>query len=303
MRVRSLGYVALEVDAPDAFGRFASDVLGVEAQSDAQVARLRIDARAWRVEARQGPRNDIVAAGFEVADGVEFEAFARHLRERGLEAQQDDALARERGVQCLLRTQDPAGMQVELFFGAREQNHRAPALPGHAGFVTGGQGLGHIALSTPDLDASERFYREALGFRLSDYIPLTIPGLGTFDLRFMHCNARHHTLALMGAPMPKRLLHFMFECRELDDVGRAYDRAQAHDAVSATLGRHTNDDMLSFYAVMPGGIEVEIGWGGLKLDEPTWSVVRHEKTSRWGHVRKRRPNPPADEPVNQREKT
>ena len=33
----------------------------------------------------------------------------------------------------------------------------------------------------------------------------------------------------------------------MDDVGLAYDRCVEDDAVVMTLGRHTNDHMVSFY--------------------------------------------------------
>ncbi|MBN9634385.1 MAG: VOC family protein, partial [Actinobacteria bacterium] len=44
-------------------------------------------------------------------------------------------------------------------------------------------------------------------------------------LEFYHCNARHHTLALIPAPMPKRMHHFMLQANTLDEVGFALDRA------------------------------------------------------------------------------
>ena len=51
-----------------------------------------------------------------------------------------------------------------------------------AGFVTGAQGLGHVVLLVPDLDAAERFFTAALGLRRTD----TVEG-GGLDLRFFHC--------------------------------------------------------------------------------------------------------------------
>jgi len=53
--------------------------------------------------------------------------------------------------------------------------------------------------------------------------------------------------------------------------------------VAQTLGRHTNDRMVSFYARAPSGLEVEVGYGAVNLDETSWRVSRHDKTSIWGH--------------------
>ena len=38
--------------------------------------------------------------------------------------------------------------------------------------------------------------------------------------------------------------------------------------MSATLGRHVNDKMLSFYMKTPGGFDVEFGCEGLQVDDP-----------------------------------
>jgi biphenyl-2,3-diol 1,2-dioxygenase len=56
------------------------------------------------------------------------------------------------------------------------------------------------------------------------------------ELTFLHCNPRHHTLALVPASMPKRLNHFMLQVDSMDDVGLAHDRTGRLDArISDTL--------------------------------------------------------------------
>ncbi len=52
----------------------------------------------------------------------------------------------------------------------------------------------------------------------------------------------------------------------------------------ATLGRHPNDLITSFYMHTPSDILVEYGWGGVEVDDATWQP--HEMTSVgsfWGH--------------------
>ena len=45
---------------------------------------------------------------------------------------------------------------------------------------------------------------------------------------------------------------------------RSMERAQAAQVpVTATLGRHTNDRMVSFYVRTPAGFEVEFGFGAI----------------------------------------
>ena len=56
-----------------------------------------------------------------------------------------------------------------------------------------------------------------------------------------------------------------------------------------SLGKHTNDQMISFYLITPSGFEVEYGFGGREIDDATWVPSRHTATSTWGHERLVRP--------------
>jgi len=48
-------------------------------------------------------------------------------------------------------------------------------------------------------------------------------GIG-LEVRFYHCNERHHTVAVAKGPfdLPQRLHHVMFEANDSDDVGAAF---------------------------------------------------------------------------------
>jgi 3,4-dihydroxy-9,10-secoandrosta-1,3,5(10)-triene-9,17-dione 4,5-dioxygenase len=53
-----------------------------------------------------------------------------------------------------------------------------------------------------------------------------------------------------------------------------------------TLGRHTNDHMVSFYCSTPDGYSVEIGCGGLAVtDDEHETTYEITKASVWGHRR------------------
>jgi hypothetical protein len=53
--------------------------------------------------------------------------------------------------------------------------------------------------------------------------------------------------------------------------------------IAASLGRHPNDLMPSFYAGAPSGFQVEYGHGGREIDDATWEVKRYHAASLWGH--------------------
>ena len=103
--------------------------------------------------------------------------------------------------------------------------------------------------------------------------------------RFLGCNPRHHSLALAPVPAPAGIVHLMIEAASLDDVGRALDRCARRGApVSATLGRHANDLMVSFYVRTPGGFDIEYGTDGRLVDDATWISRETTAVSLWGHT-------------------
>ena len=99
----------------------------------------------------------------------------------------------------------------------------------------------------------------------------------------MHCNERHHSLAMVDMGNINGLQHAMFEMKTIDDVGKALDRAMAAGVkITSTLGRHRNDGMLSFYMRSPFGFDVEIGCDCLLIDD-SWTVNEFCEGDVWGH--------------------
>ncbi len=286
MSITSLGYVGFRVRDPGAWSAFATEVLGVmESQPSGLGRRFRVDQQAWRLALEEGPEDDIAFLGLETAGPEALARLAERLRAAGVAVETAGSeLLDERRVFGLVSCHDPEGLRVEVYYGPCETRETPFVSPvGVDGFVTGEQGLGHVVLTTSDIGKSRAFYQDILGFRLSDIIRMRFSPEFALDLEFYHCNPRHHTLALVPSPAPKRLHHFMLQTARLDDVGLALDRAETAGApIAQTLGRHTNDQMVSFYAVTPAGFQVEYGWGACEVDE-AWRVVRHDKTSVWGH--------------------
>ena len=289
MSIGSLGYLGLKVKEPRAFAEFATNILGLmQGEGTDAAQRFRIDELAWRIAVEPGQSDDLAYLGFEVEGRPELEAIRARLVEGGVSVGNGSPeVIAERGVLGLISCRDPDGLPIEIFYGPTLRTETPFASPvGVAGFVTGTQGLGHVVLSTRDIAAARHFYQDLLGFRPSDTIRMRMGQQTSFDLEFFHCNPRHHTLALIPLPMPKRLHHIMLQVPTLDAVGFALERAQAAQApITATLGRHTNDRMVSFYTKTPAGFEVEFGFGAIEVDDATWRVTRHDKGSAWGHKR------------------
>ena len=239
-----------------------------------------------------GARDRLLATGWEVADAAALAAVRagpRGRRRRGQGGHPDELAARRVGE--LLRFDDPAGNAVEVFCGAALE-HRPAVSPYGNRFVTGDMGLGHVVLPVPGAaDAALAFYTDVLGFRLRDSMRMPPeflggqPGDPPVWFRFLGCCPRHHSLALAPMPAEAGIVHLMIEVATLDDVGRALDRCTRRGApVSASLGRHANDLMVSFYVRTPGGFDIEYGTDGRLVDDATWVTRETTAVSLWGHT-------------------
>src|SRR5262249_42558503 len=164
------------------------------------------------------------------------------------------------------------------FYGSEVAD--APFRPGRmiSGFRTGPLGMGHVLMFVQDISAALAFYRDLLGFRVSDYARAPVSAY------FLHVNPRHHSLALVEAPV-NGMHHLMVELYSFDDIGQGYDLALMNrEQIVATLGRHNNDLMTSFYMHTPSDFLVEYGWGGRDVDDTNWQPQELSSVaSFWGH--------------------
>lgn len=290
--IRSLGYMRIEATDVAAWREFGLKVLGmVEGQgTQPDALYLRMDDFPARLVIVPGEQDRLAVAGWETANAAGLDAVRKALTGAGVAFKEGtaDELA-DRRVAELIRFDDPSGNTLEVFHGAALQHRRVVSPYGHR-FVTGEQGLGHVVLSTHDDEAALRFYRDVLGFRLRDSMRLPPQLVGRPAdgapawLRFFGCNPRHHSLAFLPMPTPSGIVHLMVEVENADDVGLALDRALRRKVPqSATLGRHVNDQMLSFYMKTPGGFDVEFGTEGRQVDDQSWVARESTAVSLWGH--------------------
>lgn len=282
-RVRGLAYVTVESDRLSEWRDFGADLLGLQVspESSPDDILFRADAQCFRLRVVRGESERVVAIGWEVRSAEALQDIAQRVEKLGIEVSDLDGQGAPLGaVAGGVRFEDGSGLCVELIHGHRID--KAPFVsPLGSVFVTGQGGLGHVFQSVVDEDQHRTLYEEALGFRLSDHIDFPNGKTGTF----LHCNPRHHSMAYASFGEP-RVGHIMFETEDVDAVGRAYDRVLAGAAeLSSSLGRHSNDLMLSFYVNSPSQLQVEYGTDGLLIDDATWTPRRYSMTSFWGHQR------------------
>ncbi|EME57329.1 extradiol dioxygenase [Rhodococcus ruber BKS 20-38] len=287
--IKSLGYIKIQTDDMDRWRTFAFDVLGFAEGSGPEPGALylRMDERTARIVVVPGDSDRVVDVGWEVRDHAALARVRRSVEAAGVAVKVlsvDEADARR--AEEVIAFQDPSGTSVEVFHGP-VLDHSPVVTPHGDRFVTGAQGLGHVVLPVTDPEATFGFYTEVLGFlpRGAFRLP-TPPEVGPMRIRFLGVNQRHHSLALMPVRAGKDpgLIHIMVEVDTLDAVGRALDRVTREGySVSSTLGRHTNDKMVSFYVRAPGGWDIEYGTDGMAVDERYYTAEEITADSYWGH--------------------
>jgi 3,4-dihydroxy-9,10-secoandrosta-1,3,5(10)-triene-9,17-dione 4,5-dioxygenase len=284
--VRSLGYVIFGAIDLEQWRTFAPAVLGMQLVEHTETSlRFRMDEFGYRFQVEEGGPEGVHTIGWCVKGADELDEVVARVEKHGYEVTRhgvgsERALARN--VKDVASFTDPDGITIELFH-AFEEALTPFVSPTGARFVADNRlGLGHVFQLVSDVEKYNELYRDALGFTLSDYIgPAT----------FYHCNPRHHSFAFVPTPPARPHVqgvgHIMLETTDMDAVGRAIDAMNAHGArEKATLGKHTNDKMISFYVETPSKTQIEYGTGGILIeDEDTWVPTYYTSAHYWGHER------------------
>lgn len=287
--IKSLGYVTVQATDIPRWRQFAFDVLGFATGTgpDPESLYLRMDERAARVIVTPGDTDKIVTVGWEVRDSADLNEVKRTLEAAGTPYKELSLTeADSRRVEEVIAFEDPAGTSLEVFHGP-VLDHSPVVTPFGARFVTGEQGLGHVVLPALDVPAMFDFYTEVMGFKSRGAFRVPVPPeFGPVRVRFLGVNQRHHSLALCPAATLRDpgLIHLMVEVDTLDAVGQALDRVNKDGfQLSSTLGRHTNDKMVSFYVRAPGDWDIEFGTEGMRVDESYYTAEEITADSYWGH--------------------
>ncbi|HEX4362121.1 MAG TPA: VOC family protein [Pseudonocardia sp.] len=222
--------------------------------------------------------NDPGSARFATQDGGEqleiVPAPRRRLLRIGLGAQDEDDLGRIEGQLARLdiagrRTgaglvvADP-NSQLEVTVAVTPELSQSPVAveptngPGRADRPNGRapaierenrvrpRKLGHVVIGSVDREATQRFFVDGLGFKISD----EVPGLASF----LRCSTDHHNVLVQAAPV-NFLHHTAWEVDDVDEVGRGAsamltDHPERH---AWGLGRHHIGSNFFWYLRDPAG--------------------------------------------------
>lgn len=283
----ALGYLVFAVRKPLRWDRFCRDMLGLPesvANPDGSHG-YRMDGAMQRLVVAEGGEDDLAALGLVCEDDAAFDALAARLHGMQIPVEEGSPQLRaSRRVQRLMVIRDPDGNAVELAVGPEAAPVPFVSRAFSSGFHTGQLGMGHAVLVSHRLAAMEAFYTDALGFGVSERLSTKV---GPMDIKgiFLHCNQRHHSVAIFDMPLQKRMQHFMLQAEDVCDVGMAFERAKLGKVpISLHLGQHPYPDgTISFYGVTPSGFDFEIGAGCKEIEPQGWQPLHTTVTSSWGH--------------------
>lgn len=249
--------------------------------------KVRLDGRDFRLLFRAAASDRMAAVGWEVADAATLDQLVARVEAAGCPVNRaSEAVCAQRSAREIATFTDPAGFPVELFIDQPFEQ-----TTDDYGFVcgedaTGVFGLGHVVQACADLPGALSFYTDVLGFLESDEIDWKEVNA---DLRFLSCNTRHHSLALINEALGLKggqIDHVMLQAKSFEQVERAYAALDDLGIVlSQTLGEHSNDNVRSFYFLTPAGFRMEFGFGGKTIeDRDSWQFEVYPGPSNWGHV-------------------
>jgi catechol-2,3-dioxygenase len=141
------------------------------------------------------------------------------------------------------------------------------------------QRLAHVTINSAAIETLSDFYRDVLGFRLTDRSKL---------MAFLRCNDDHHAVVLADAPV-NGLNHVAFLMPDTESVMRGSGRVIDHGyPIGWGVGRHGPGDNVFAYFVDPEGVVVEYTAEVLQVDDsyrvggPEEWIWPPGRTDHWG---------------------
>jgi len=106
--------------------------------------------------------------------------------------------------------------------------------------------LGHVVIGTTALEASQKFFMEGIGFKLSDQV-----GHAAF---FLRCSEDHHNMLLQNAPV-QFLHHTSWQVDDIDQIGLGAQHLLSKDPSRHVwgFGRHHVGSNFFWYFRDPAG--------------------------------------------------
>ncbi|SLJ96036.1 VOC family protein [Novosphingobium mathurense] len=273
--VNDLQYVALAVPDLAAERTFFSNTWGLEevAEVDGMVyLATAASPHPYVIRLRQDDEKKTDLIGFTANSSADVDALFAQVKASGAKIIAEPGPASGPGGGYAFRFFDPDGRAVEIIADTiprairTVEEHEAIPLQ-----------ISHVVLHSPQHGELERWYREVLGFRLTDW-------LGDFMV-FLRCNPAHHRLAIL--PGPPALNHIAFDVASIDALMKGLGRmTKAGVHLQWGPGRHTAGNNTFSYYSTPNDNTVEYTSDLETVDEESWQPTVYkpgiEVMDQWG---------------------
>ncbi|WP_075790954.1 VOC family protein [Massilia putida] len=187
---------------------------------------------------------------FSVADRTDLDTIAARVPGAGGRVLSGPAPVDEPGGGTAVTIADPQGRILRFVHG--DERHTERAHRDAPSRIT------HVVFNSADVAVAQRFFEEALGFRLSDR---------TKVMAFMRCNRDHHSIALADSDADT-LNHIAFVMPDLDAVMRGAGRMNdAGWPIEWGVGRHGPGNNVFSYFVGPDDFVIEYTADVLQVDD------------------------------------
>ncbi len=214
--VKSISHIALKTHNVEQQTHFYTQMVGLgetERDNDGRVY-LRCNTNHHSVVLIPSSETGLDHYALSVGSLAALEDAARTLSRAGIPYETEGST--ELGQGTSLRLRDPDGYVVELI------GEMAQVTPTYGPRAVQPRKLGHITLLVDDCKRSAEFYREVLGFRVSDWVD---------DIfLWMRCNPDHHGLAFAKTNSVK-MHHFAFEVGGFSHLARQAEHLMQNGSV------------------------------------------------------------------------
>lgn len=251
-QIKRLGYVAIQVPDVGRATRFYEEIIGLKVSDRSDNAvYMRCNESHRCLALFPGEPRGLHHLGLEVSDKNALETLRTHLRDLDVNTEPRTWSDPEVGDAICFR--DPNGNLIEVYEGMTsvDQPLGASATPSAIGDLRTPLKFGHVTFMTTLMTESVRFYRDALGFRISD----TVEGeLATW----MRCNPDHHGIALLAAARAC-VNHYAFDVENWETLKDYCDHLHRHNVpIIYGPGRHGPGNNLFIYLPDPAGNIIEL---------------------------------------------
>lgn len=208
INTRRIGYATLETPDIERQIDYYTHIFGLTLsgrEKDRAFLSTRLGQQAIVLE--KGEHARCVRIAFETDAADDFAGLTKSLSGSGIAATRKSSA--NPAVDDILSFTDPKGTEIEIF----RSPTMAPVDTAPAGFSV--LKLGHLAFNVEDIQKNVAFYRDVLGFRISDW-------RSDFFV-FMRCGPDHHTVNFASHGGHAKLHHIAFEVRDWGEILRACD--------------------------------------------------------------------------------